>query len=62
LTLLLSASASAQCVGDCDDDNEVEVDELVIGVRIGLGSTPLWFAAAGALLEDDPGGPIGNRA
>jgi hypothetical protein len=51
LTLLLSASASAQCVGDCDGDNEVEVNELVIGLRIGLAIEPL-----SACPEFDEGG------
>ena len=41
LTVSLSAHAGAQCVGDCDDDNEVEINELVIGVNIGLGIEPL---------------------
>ena len=41
LTVFLSATAGAQCVGDCDRNNEVEVNELVIGVNIALGVEPL---------------------
>ncbi|MFN8640195.1 MAG: hypothetical protein U0802_00460 [Candidatus Binatia bacterium] len=29
------------CVGDCDGDGQVSVDELVRGVAIGLGSLPV---------------------
>jgi hypothetical protein len=28
------------CIGDCNDDQQVTVDELVLGVRIALGSAP----------------------
>jgi hypothetical protein len=36
-----SSSAAAQCVGDCNGDGEVTVDEILIGVNIALGSRPV---------------------
>jgi len=33
-----SAGAQAQCVGDCNNDNTVAINELVTGVNIALGS------------------------
>jgi glucoamylase len=43
------------CRGDCDDDGEVTVDELMRGVRIVLGSTP---PAACAALDTDGDGAV----
>jgi hypothetical protein len=38
-TLVLPAlSQAAECVGDCNDDGEVLVNELIIGVNIALGT------------------------
>src|SRR5262245_66050440 len=40
--LLASAPAGAQsCAGDCNDSNSVEVNELVTGVNISLGTKQL---------------------
>jgi YVTN family beta-propeller protein len=39
--LLASAPAAAACVGDCNDDGQVTVDELLLGVNIALGNTEL---------------------
>ena len=36
--LLASAPAQAQCVGDCNDDGMVAINELITGVNIALGS------------------------
>ena len=37
--LFVATSASAQeCVGDCNGDNMVAINELIIGVNIALGS------------------------
>lgn len=36
--LLAAAGAQAQCVGDCNGDNEVTVDEIVTGIGIALGN------------------------
>lgn len=48
--MLLAAApfgtASANCGGDCGDDGEVTVDELVLGVNIALGTTPLSQCAS----------------
>jgi hypothetical protein len=33
--------AAPTCVGDCDDDGTVTVDEIVKGVNIALGELPL---------------------
>ena len=39
--LFLSVSAAHACVGDCDGNGEVTVNELITGVNIALDSTPL---------------------
>jgi YVTN family beta-propeller protein len=36
-----AGTAGAQCTGDCDGSETVEINELVIGVNISLGSIPL---------------------
>jgi hypothetical protein len=36
--LFVATSASAQCVGDCNGDGTVAINELIIGVNIALGS------------------------
>jgi hypothetical protein len=40
------------CVGDCNDDGAVTVDELVKGVNIALGNAPLSECPALNVLED----------
>ena len=35
------AFAQSVCVGDCDDDGSCTVNELVLGVNIGLGIAPV---------------------
>jgi hypothetical protein len=39
--VLAGPPASAQCVGDCNGDGSVEINELILGVNIALGSQPL---------------------
>ena len=40
--LLASAPAQAQqCVGDCNGDGMVAINELITGVNIALGSAPV---------------------
>ncbi len=39
--LILRGPAGATCVGDCNNDGEVTVDELITGVNIALGTMPL---------------------
>src|SRR6187399_382895 len=40
--LLASPSAQAQtCVGDCNEDGQVLINELIIGVNIALDSQPV---------------------
>ncbi|HUI24589.1 MAG TPA: hypothetical protein VL403_00790 [Candidatus Kryptonia bacterium] len=41
LLLTLAVRANAQCTGDCDGNNAVSVDELVLGVNIALGNAAL---------------------
>jgi len=36
-----SAAPAQVCVGDCNDDGMVAINELIIGVNIALGATPL---------------------
>ncbi|MBX3026534.1 hypothetical protein KF840_16640 [bacterium] len=43
-TILLATSggrAGAQCVGDCNGDGQVAINELIIGVNIALGEQPV---------------------
>jgi len=35
----LAGPAGAQCVGDCNGDNSVAINELIVGVNIALGSS-----------------------
>jgi len=39
LVLALVASPALACVGDCDADGAVTIDELIVGVNIALGSS-----------------------
>jgi len=43
--LLVGARPSAACTGDCDGDGQVTINEVVRGVNIALGSTPLGVCA-----------------
>lgn len=49
--VVLAASPAPGCVGDCDGDGDVTVDEIVIGVNIALGA-----ASIDACPDFDPGG------
>jgi cysteine-rich repeat protein len=42
----LSVRAGAQCVGDCNGDGSVAINELVLGVSIALGSQPVSACTA----------------
>jgi poly(3-hydroxybutyrate) depolymerase/6-phosphogluconolactonase (cycloisomerase 2 family) len=44
-----------RCVGDCDWDSQVTVDELVLGVNIARGTTPL---SACETFDDDGAGTV----
>ena len=39
--LCVASGASAQCVGDCNGDGMVAINELITGVNIAQGATPL---------------------
>jgi cysteine-rich repeat protein len=43
---LAEARAGAQCVGDCNGDGTVGINELILGVNIALGSQPTSACAA----------------
>lgn len=45
LTTLVT-DAGAQCTGDCGGNNEVTVDEIIVGVNIALGAAPLSACTA----------------
>jgi hypothetical protein len=45
-TLLTVVPASAACTGDCNGDGSVSIDELILGVRIALGLSPLASCTA----------------
>lgn len=51
LAICLPTAAQAACVGDCGNDGEVTVDEVLTGVNIALGVSP-----AGACLSFDGNG------
>jgi arylsulfatase A-like enzyme len=50
--VLAARGAAAVCVGDCDGNGVVTIDELVVGARIALGTTPA--SACSALVGTDP--------
>ena len=53
LCMVLAASDTCpaqQCLGDCDSDGRVTVDELVLNVNIALGGTSLGECSAGECL------------
>ena len=41
LCLASPGSAAAQCAGDCNSDGQVAINELIVGVNIALGSSPV---------------------
>ena len=41
LTLVQAAPAKAQCVGDCNGNGMVQINELILGVNIALGTFPI---------------------
>ena len=43
LCLLVAQRGQAQCVGDCNGDGRVVINELIIGVNIALGSSPVSY-------------------
>jgi hypothetical protein len=53
--LLTAASPAAGCIGDCDGDGRVRVDEVVAWVDIGLGRLPM---TACTMLDGDAKGGI----
>lgn len=46
LITLGSGRAAAQCVGDCNGDGEVTINELILGVNIALGDDPVSVCPA----------------
>jgi hypothetical protein len=42
----LAGHAEAQCAGDCNHDNRVAINELIIGVNIASGSQPVSVCAS----------------
>ena len=50
---LASAPASAQCVGDCNADASVTVDEIITGVNIALGTSAISACEAFDSSGDD---------
>jgi len=49
---LVAVPVQAACPGDCDGDNTVGVNELVIEVNIALGNSPVSMCEAGDLDQD----------
>jgi len=52
--LSASTAAEAQCVGDCNSDGSVAINELIIGVNIALGTQP----ASACVAFQDQGGMV----
>lgn len=48
-------TAAGRCVGDCDGDGNVAVNELISGVNIALGSAPVESCAS---FDTDGGGEV----
>ena len=48
--------AAATCAGDCDGDGQVAINEIITGVNIALGSTPVGNCAA---VETNGDGEVG---
>jgi uncharacterized repeat protein (TIGR03806 family) len=46
LGALLAATPSLACVGDCDGDRNVPINELIVGVNVALGGAPVGSCAA----------------
>jgi hypothetical protein len=53
---LVADRAAAACVGDCDGDGVVAINELIIGVNIGLGLSPVESCPA---FDPDGDGTVG---
>ena len=66
LAAALPSPAIAVCAGDCEDDGEVTVDELIKGVNIALGSSALSDCGAfdssgdGSVTVDEIIGAVNN--
>lgn len=43
---VLAAAPALACVGDCNDDGAVPINELIVGVNVALGAAPLATCAA----------------
>jgi hypothetical protein len=41
LTPTPSPTAETECVGDCDGDGRVDINELILGVNIALNAQPV---------------------
>jgi len=54
LWLAASTAARAQCVGDCNSDGSVAINELIVGVNIALGTQP----ASACVAFQDQGGMV----
>jgi len=53
--LLAPAAASAQCVGDCSGSGAVSISNLILGVNISLGASPISVCPA---FDPDGGGTV----
>ena len=53
VSLCLTAPAKAVCVGDCNGSGMVEINELILGVNIALGNTPVSMCPSFACTGND---------
>ena len=44
--LFVCAAPAVACVGDCNGDTEVRIEELITGVNMALGTTPVSTCSA----------------
>ncbi len=55
LVVALAAPSAAACVGDCNADGDVTVNELIVGVNIALGTSALTTCA---VFDTDASGDV----
>jgi hypothetical protein len=52
ISVTLAAGGTGECVGDCDGQNSVTIDEILTMVNIALGNTPVTACDAGDTNQD----------
>src|SRR5436309_1345769 len=55
LTAVATSAAAQSCTGDCDGSGDVTVNELIVGVNIALGNSPV---SACPVFDQDNSGEV----